>query len=62
MYQQDMTFTLEMHYIIIIQDIILKPGGILSSTGFKIDGDANTIYFLDDDGAGNVRRYSLSGC
>ena len=36
-------------------------GGILSSTGFKIDGDADTIYFLDDDGQGNVRRYSLSG-
>ena len=36
-------------------------GGILSSTGFKIDGDANTIFFLDDDGQGNVRRYSLSG-
>ena len=36
-------------------------GGILSSTGFKIDGDADTIYFLDDDGQGNIRRYSLSG-
>ena len=33
----------------------------LESTGFKIDGDADTIYFLDDDGQGNVRRYSLSG-
>jgi len=38
-----------------------SAGGILESTGFKIDGDADTIYFLDDDGAGNVRRYSLSG-
>jgi len=36
-------------------------GGILTSSGFKIDGDANTIFFLDDDGQGNVRRYSLSG-
>lgn len=36
-------------------------GGILSSTGFKIDGDASTIFFLDDDGQGNIRRYSLSG-
>jgi len=36
-------------------------GGILSSTGFKIDGDTSTIFFLDDDGQGNVRRYSLSG-
>jgi hypothetical protein len=36
-------------------------GGILSSTGFKIDGDTSTIFFLDDDGQGNIRRYSLSG-
>ena len=36
-------------------------GGILESTGFKIDGDADTIFFLDDDGQGNIRRYSLSG-
>ncbi len=38
-----------------------SDGGILSSTGFKIDGDTSTIFFLDDDGQGNVRRYSLSG-
>tara|TARA_Y100001937_G_scaffold51994_1_gene72061 strand:- start:258 stop:2120 length:1863 start_codon:yes stop_codon:yes gene_type:complete len=36
-------------------------GGILESTGFKIEGDTDTIFFLDDDGNGNVRRYSLSG-
>jgi hypothetical protein len=36
-------------------------GGILSSTGFKIEGDTSTIFFLDDDGQGNIRRYSLSG-
>ena len=35
-------------------------GGILSSTGFKIDGDTN-VYFFDDDGQGNVRRYYLVG-
>ena len=35
-------------------------GGILSSTGFKISGDSN-VYFFDDDGAGNVRRYYLVG-
>ena len=45
-----MMFILETHYIILIQDIILLSGGILSSTGFKIDGDADTIFFLDDDG------------
>ena len=38
-----------------------SAGGILVSTGFKIDGDTSTIFFLDDDGQGNVRRYSLSG-
>ena len=36
-------------------------GGILVSSGFKISGDTSTIFFLDDDGQGNVRRYSLSG-
>tara|TARA_Y100001937_G_scaffold102619_1_gene141151 strand:- start:2524 stop:4374 length:1851 start_codon:yes stop_codon:yes gene_type:complete len=35
-------------------------GGILSSTGFKVSGD-NNVYFFDDDGAGNVRRYYLVG-
>ncbi len=35
-------------------------GGILTSTGFKISGD-DTDYFFDDDGSGNVRRYSLTG-
>ena len=39
----------------------MSGGGILESTGFKIDGDADTIFFLDDDGQGNVRRYSLVG-
>ena len=34
-------------------------GGILSSTGFKIDGNDNEM-FLDDDGSGNVRLYYLA--
>ena len=33
-------------------------GGILSSSGFKVSGNTNEM-FLDDDGAGNVRRYYL---
>ncbi len=33
-------------------------GGILSSTGFKIDGNDNEMFF-DDDGQGNVRLYTL---
>ena len=36
-------------------------GGILETSGFKISGDSSTVFFLDDDGQGNVRRYSLSG-
>ena len=37
----------------------MDSGGILSSTGFKIDGNDNEM-FLDDDGKGNVRLYFLS--
>ena len=36
-------------------------GGVLESTGFKISGDTTNIFFLDDDGVGNVRRYRLVG-
>ena len=34
-------------------------GGILSSSGFKIDGNNNECFF-DDDGAGNVRLFFYS--
>ena len=33
---------------------------ILTTSGFKINGDATTEYFLDDDGRGNVRLFSTS--
>ena len=36
-------------------------GGILESTGFKISGDTTNVFFLDDDGAGNIRRFRLVG-
>jgi len=37
-------------------------GGIVSSTGFKINDDSSTNeHFLDDDGDGNIRVYYLSG-
>jgi hypothetical protein len=36
-------------------------GGILSSTGFKIDGDTTNVYYVNDDGSGNVRLYYLVG-
>ena len=38
---------------------LASTGGILSSTGFKIDGNDNEMFF-DDDGAGNVRLYYLA--
>ena len=37
-----------------------SEGGILSSSGFKVDGNTNECFF-DDDGAGNVRLYYVSG-
>ena len=36
-----------------------SQGGILESSGFKVSGDTTNEFFLDDDGAGNVRRYRL---
>jgi len=38
---------------------LASTGGILSSTGFKIDGNDNEFFF-DSDGAGNVRLYYMS--
>jgi len=38
-----------------------SQGGILESSGFKVSGDTTNTYFLDDDGAGNVRRYRFLG-
>ena len=36
-------------------------GGILTSTGFKVGTDTSSEFFFDDDGEGNLRRYSLVG-
>jgi hypothetical protein len=36
-------------------------GGVVSSTGFKIQGDSVNTQYFDEDGAGNLRRYYLSG-
>jgi hypothetical protein len=39
-----------------------SAGGIVSSTGFKINNDLSlNEHFLDDDGAGNLRVYYLNG-
>ena len=37
----------------------MTAGGILNSTGFKVTGNDNEMFF-DDDGSGNVRRYYLA--
>jgi len=39
----------------------MSSGGVVQTTGFKINGDTTTIFYLDDDGNGNLRRYSLVG-
>jgi len=37
-------------------------GGVISSSGFKVNNDSSlNEHFLDDDGAGNLRLYYLSG-
>ena len=39
-----------------------NAGGVVSSTGFKINNDSSANeHFLDDDGAGNIRVYYLNG-
>jgi hypothetical protein len=35
-------------------------GGVISTSGFKVSNDEK-IYFLDDDGNGNIRRYYFVG-
>ena len=36
-------------------------GGVISSTGFFLNGVTTIEYFFDDDGSGNLRLYSLVG-
>ena len=38
-----------------------ESGGILSSTGFKVTGDTTNVYYFDDDGQGNIRRFYFVG-
>ena len=38
----------------------MGDGGVTSSTGFNIIG-SSLEYFMDDDGNGNLRAYSLAG-
>src|SRR5210317_2252250 len=36
-------------------------GGVISTSGFKVTGDTTNVYYLDDDGSGNIRRYYFVG-
>ena len=36
-------------------------GGVITTSGFKVEGDTTNVYFLDDDGSGNIRRYYFVG-
>ena len=40
---------------------LAATGGILTSSGFKVGTDTTPEFFFDDDGEGNLRRYSLVG-
>ena len=36
-------------------------GGIITSSAFYVSGDATNLHYFDDDGAGNLRLYYISG-
>ena len=36
-------------------------GGIITSSAFYISGDTTNLHYFDDDGAGNLRLYYISG-
>ena len=63
------TLTVSSKYNVYFRNSLYNPhsghnsaaGGILESSGFKVSGDSSTVFYLDDDGVGNVRRYSFSG-
>jgi hypothetical protein len=44
-----------------VQGYNASQGGVVSSSGFKINGDTTNVYYLDDDGLGNIRRYYVLG-
>jgi len=38
-----------------------SSGGIITSSAFYVSGDATNLHYFDDDGAGNLRLYYISG-
>jgi len=66
-YDQTPTLATATKYTIDFANAIEHSGGdisgqqpVVTSTGFIIDGNTNTLY-LDDDGAGNMKTYYLTG-
>ena len=62
------TLNSSLKYSVFFRNAVYNPhtshnstaGGVVSSSGFKIQGSTNE-QLLDDDGNGNIRRYYLSG-
>ena len=62
------TLSASTRYDIYFRNTIYNPhpghksgtGGVISTSGFKVPND-NNVYYLDDDGSGNIRRYYFVG-
>ena len=62
------TLSASTRYDIYFRNAIYNPhtghksgtGGVISTSGFKVPNDSN-VYYLDDDGSGNIRRYYFVG-
>jgi hypothetical protein len=66
-YAQTPTLATATKYTIAFENAIEHSGGdisgqqpVVTSTGFVIDGNTNTLYF-DDDGAAKIKTYYLTG-
>ena len=63
------TSTSNQKYTISFNNAIYNPhsghnsaaGGVVSTTGFKLNNDNTVEYYFNDDGAGNIRLYHLDG-
>ncbi len=63
------TLNSSLKYSVFFRNAVYNPhtghnstaGGVVTSSGFKVQGSITNEQFLDDDGNGNIRRYYLSG-